>query len=244
MFWHKTATERYKRGEFEYTIPVNKAQIDATDAPDGAIMFMQQSWLRRNAAETTAPTLKTGWTSLGTVQGGPISWNGSNWYYHARVSWAVASATTRATTPDETFSDPVYRLWQKVAVKSSGGEALTATVKTIGDDVNFSAASAPCALVRVSGTACFVYPTGTTPAAVSAFYIGGEVAGGDGNVGHFVDTPDNMSACGMTVNAYLTNTSAETFIDLFASGVETTSQDAAVSQEREHVRTALLIEAS
>lgn len=245
MFWQKVATERYKRGDFSNYVAATSTQLTSTEAPDGSIMLMHQGWLRRNGVESSTPPLESGWNNLGTTSGGPINWDGQNWYYTTRLSWAVASSTTRATNPNYTYSDPLYRTWIKGVIRSDNGEALTATVKTIGNDVNLSGAKAPATLIRVHGTCCHEYPANTVDSTVSNFYVDGESTGGFERYGYFLGNgdPNWMTWVGIGVRSVDTEwlTGPQ---DLFAQGIVTTSQDSAISQERENSRTALLIEAS
>lgn len=247
MFWHKVATERYKRGGFSTNTTNVQTQLTSTEAPDGSILIMHQAWLRRNGVESNTPTLHSGWTSLGTVSGGAINWDGQNWYYTARLSWAVASSTTRATNPDTTYSDPIYRTWIKRSIVSDNGEALTATVKTIGDDVNFSDAKAPATLVRISGTCCYEFPANSDIVNASDFYIDGDATSELKTYGYFLGNgdPNWMTWCGTTINSTdISLSPRQGPLDFFAQGTVTTGQDSAISQERENSRTALLIEAS
>lgn len=146
MFWHKTATERYKAGSFDLEfIETNFGTMpNSTQAPDGSIIVIFHQFSNYNS-DPGSPPLQTGYTNIDLKTPAGYAWDGQTWYTRVRVQWAVANSSTRAVSPATSSTFP-YKSYKAYVIRSNGEEALTLTSSAVGS-INFNPTKAPSTLL-------------------------------------------------------------------------------------------------
>lgn len=116
----------------------------STEAPDGSIIFLYQVATNYNS-NPADPPLQTGYTSLfvhsSSLTSGTLPYN-LPWYQKIRLSWAIASTSTRAVTPPNSLASYPLQIYFSASYRSQDNANLTITPFTLGN-VNFNETNAP-----------------------------------------------------------------------------------------------------